>query len=73
MAFIRQFRTKSGSTGVQICEKRHQVVVKTIHVGSAKSEGELRLLLKKAQRIIDEGKTPLFDLKEFEIKDKYGR
>ena len=73
MAFIRQFKTKSGATGVQICEKRHQVVVKTIHVGSANSQGELRLLLKKAQRIIDEGKTPLFDLEEFELKDKYGR
>ncbi len=67
MAFIRQFKTKSGAIGVQICTKQHQRIVKTIHIGSANSDGELTLLLKRAQEIINRDKTPLFDLSEFDI------
>ncbi len=65
MAFIRKFPTASGATGVQVCWKKNGELVKTIHVGSANSELALNKLLKKAQKIIDEGKRPLFDLDEF--------
>lgn len=66
MAFIRKFPTSSGATAVQVCWKKNGEVVKTIHVGSANSELGLEKLLKKAQKIIDEGKRPLFDLGAFD-------
>ena len=68
MAFIRKFKTGSDAIGVQVCYKEQGKVVKTIHVGSAKSEKGLEKLLKKAQGIIDEGKNPLFDLEKFDKK-----
>ena len=68
MAFIRKFPTASGATGVQVCWKKNGELVKTIHVGSANSDVGLEKLLKKAQKIIDEGKRPLFDLGEFDRK-----
>ena len=68
MAFIRKFPTTSGATGVQVCWKKNGELVKTVHVGSANSDVALEKLLKKAQRIIDEGKNPLFDLSEFDRK-----
>lgn len=68
MAFIRRFKTASGSTGVQVCWKKNGQLVKTVHVGSANSEVALQKMLKKAQKIIDEGKRPLFDLSEFDEK-----
>ena len=66
MAFIRKFKTGSGATGVQVCWKQGSEVVKTVHVGSANSEVGLEKLLKKAQGIIDKGKTPLFDLNKYD-------
>ena len=68
MAYIRKFKTSSGATGVQVCYKEQGRVVKTVHVGSASSEAGLTKLLKKAQGIIDEGKTPMFDLSLYEKK-----
>ena len=68
MAFIRKFPTGSGATGVQVCDKEQGRVVKTVHVGSAKSEIGLNKLLKKAQGIIDADKTPLFNLAKFDKK-----
>ena len=66
MAFIRKFKTGSGATGVQVCEKYHGEIVKTIHVGSANSPEALEKLVKEAQGIIDKDKNPLFDLSEYE-------
>lgn len=66
MAYIRKFKTTSGATGVQVCYKEGDRVVKTVHVGSASSEVGLNKLLKKAQEIIDEGKNPLFNLKKYD-------
>ena len=66
MAFIRKFKTLSGATGVQVCWKQNGEVVKTVHVGSANSEVGLKKLLKKAQKIKDEGKRSLFDLSDFD-------
>ena len=68
MAFIRKYPTASGATGVQVCWKQNGEVVKTVHVGSANSAIGLEKLLKKAQKIIDEGKRSLFDLSKFDRK-----
>ncbi len=66
MAFIRKFKTGSGAIGVQVCWKKNGEVVKTVHIGSANSDVGLEKLLKKAQKVIDAGKTPLFDLDKFD-------
>ena len=68
MAFIRKFETGSGATGVQVCYKEQGKVVKTVHVGSAKSEKGITKLLRKAQEIIDADKAPLFNLDKFNKK-----
>ena len=68
MAYIRRFKTSSAATGVQVCYKEGNRVVKTVHVGSASSEVGLRKLERKAQGIIDAGKQPLFDLDKFNAK-----
>ena len=73
MAFIRKFSTASGATGVQVCWKRNGEVVKTVHVGSANSDLALQKLLKKAQGIIDKGKTSLFDLDDFDAGAKMNK
>ena len=69
MAFIRKFKTGSGSTGVQICYKVRGEIVKTIHVGSAKSEAGVNRLVKNAQKIMDADKAPLFNLSDFDKKE----
>lgn len=66
MAFIRQFKTASGATGVQVCYKERGKVVRTVHVGSANSEVALKKMLREAQKIIDAEKNPLFDLGKFD-------
>jgi hypothetical protein len=65
MAFIRKFKTGSGATGVQVCWKQGGEIVRPPHIGSANSDVALEKLLKKAQKIIDEGKRSLFDLNDF--------
>ena len=69
MAFIRKFKTASGSTGVQVCYKQNGRVTKVLHVGSAKTDGGVEKLVKEAQKLMNADKTPLFDLKKFEKKD----
>ena len=68
MAYIRKFKTTSGATGVQVCYKEGNKVVRTVHVGSASSETGLKKLMKKAQGIIDAGKQPLFNLEKYDKK-----
>ena len=68
MAYIRKFKTSSGATGVQVCYKNGDKVVKTVHVGSAASDVALEKLLREAQGIIDGEKTPLFNLDDFNRK-----
>ncbi len=65
MAFIRKFKTGSDATGVQVCYKEQGRVVKTVHVGSARTDAGIEKLVKKAQAIIDKDKTPLFNLDKF--------
>ena len=66
VSYIRQFKTASGATGVQVCYKKGREVVKTVHIGSASDEASLFKLLKKAREVMDEGKTSLFDLSDFD-------
>lgn len=69
MAYIRKFKTTSGATGVQVCYKEGNQVVRTVHVGSASSEVALAKLIKKAQGIIDSEKgTPMFNLDRYNKK-----
>ena len=67
MAYIRKFKTTSGATGVQVCYKEGNQVVKTVHVGSAYSDKALKKLLKKARDLLDKDKgTPMFNLDRFD-------
>ena len=68
MAYIRKFKTTSGATGVQVCYKQGNKVVKTVHVGSAASEKGIDKLMREAQGIIDADKQPLFNLDKFNKK-----
>ena len=69
MAYIRKFKTTSGATGVQVCYKEGNRVVKTVHVGSAASETALEKLIRKARDIIDGEKgRPMFDLNKYNKK-----
>ena len=70
MAFIRKFKTNSGATGVQVCYKVHGEIVKTIHVGSARSQVGVERLVKNAHKIIDGDKQPLFNLTKFDKNEK---
>ena len=71
MAYIRKFKTTSGATGVQVCYKEGETVVKTVHVGSASSEKGISKLVREAQAIIDAEKgTPMFNLDRFNKKVK---
>ena len=66
MAYIRKFKTTSGATGVQVCYKEGNRVVKTVHVGSAASEKGLDKLIGEAQEIIDAEKgRPMFNLNKY--------
>ncbi|MBR2839931.1 hypothetical protein IKE82_01210 [Candidatus Saccharibacteria bacterium] len=71
MAYIRKFKTTSGATGVQVCYKEGNRVVKTVHMGSADSDVGVARLVRKAQGIIDSEKgTPMFNLDKFNKKTK---
>ncbi|MDO4611867.1 MAG: hypothetical protein Q4B29_00150 [Candidatus Saccharibacteria bacterium] len=70
MAYIRKFKTTSGATGVQVCYKEGNRVVRTVHVGSGESEMAVEKLVKKAREIIERerGTKPMFDLSRFDKK-----
>ena len=68
MPYVRKFKTGSGATGVQVCYKTGGKVSKTVHIGSAKTVQGIERLMKKARKVMDGDKTPLFDLKKFDKK-----
>ncbi len=68
MAYIRKYQTGSGATGVQVCYKAQGRVVKTVQIGSAKSEGGVEKLVKKAREVMMGGNLTLFDLKKYDKK-----
>ena len=45
MAFIRKVKTASGATAVQIAHKQKGRIVKIVHIGSAHTKDELKILL----------------------------
>ena len=62
MAWIRRVRTGSGATAVQIAESvdgRRRIVR---HVGSARDEAELGLLMGQARRLVEDDQQGLLDL-----------
>ena len=62
MAWVRRVRTASGATAVQIAESvagRRRIVR---HVGSARDEGELGLLIEEANRLLADDQQGVLDL-----------
>ena len=62
MAWVRRVRTASGATAVQIAESvngRRRIVR---HVGSARDEADLGLLLEEAQRLLADDRQGVLDL-----------
>ena len=62
MAWVRRVRTASGSTAVQIAESvagRRRIVR---HVGSARDETELGLLMEKALQLLEDDRQGVLDL-----------
>lgn len=52
MAFIRKVKTASGATAIQIATKQKGQIVKIIHIGSAHTDEELKVLLALARKQI---------------------
>ena len=62
MAWVRRVRTASGATAVQIAEStrgRRRIVR---HVGSARTDAELGILLEQAHQLLDEDQQGILDL-----------
>ena len=62
MAWIRRVRTASGATAVQIaewCGGRRRIVR---HVGSARDDAQLALLMEQAQRLLEDERQGVLDL-----------
>ncbi len=62
MAWVRRVRTASGATAVQIAEstKGRRRIVR--HVGSARTDAELGILLEQAQQLLEEDQQGVLDL-----------
>jgi len=60
MAFIRKVKTKSGATAVQIALKEKGKIVRIIHIGSAHTEEELKVLLATARQRLHNSQMQLF-------------
>lgn len=60
MAFIRKVKTASGATAVQIAHKQKGRIVKIIHIGSAHTKDELKILLAIAQTRLHIDQLELF-------------
>jgi hypothetical protein len=60
MAYIRQVKTKSGATGVQIIHKLAGQVVKLEHIGSAHNTKELETLISLAKERLRGNQMSLF-------------
>ena len=60
MAFIRNVKTASGATAVQIAFKQKGKIVKILHIGSAHNEEELNILLALARNRLQDNQLELF-------------
>ena len=68
MAYIRRYKTGSGATGIQVCWKQFGRVVRTVQIGSAHSEKGIAKLEREAQKVIEQGQRPLFNLDKYTKK-----
>ena len=68
MVFVRKSPGRSGSTKVQIAERRAGRDVVVEHVGTARSDAELAVLMARARRRLHEGQEAL-DLGLSEVED----
>jgi transposase len=64
MAFIRKVKTTSGATAVQIAYKQKGKVFKIIHIGSAHTDEDLKILLAIARKRLHQNQLPLFPEKQ---------
>ncbi len=62
MAWVRRVRTASGATAVQIAESVHGRRRIVRHVGSARDEAELGLLVDEAHRLLADDEQGMLDL-----------
>lgn len=60
MAFIRKVKTTRGATAVQIAYKQKGKIAKIIHIGSAHTEEELKILLALARKQLNANQLVLF-------------
>jgi len=60
MAFIRKVKTTSGAKAVQIAYKQKGKIVKIIHLGSAHTAEDLKILLTLANKQLQKNQLPLF-------------
>jgi hypothetical protein len=60
MAFIRKVKTGSGATAVQIAYKAKGRIVRLIHIGSAHTERELKILMEIAHKRLQANQLELF-------------
>lgn len=61
MAYVRKVRTASGAVAVQVARKEAGKVVIVEHVGSARTDAELGVLLQRARALVD-GLQEILDL-----------
>jgi hypothetical protein len=66
VAYVRKVRTASGAVAVQVARKDAGRVVVLTHVGSARTDAELGILLEQARRIVT-GDRDVFD---FEVSSR---
>ena len=69
MVFVRRSPGRSGSTKVQIAERRDGRDVVVEHVGTARTEAELAVLMAKARQRLHEGQETL-DLEGIGLEDE---
>ncbi|MFN8088615.1 MAG: IS1634 family transposase [Mycobacterium sp.] len=63
MAYVRKVRTASGAVAVQVARKDQGKVVVLAHLGSARTDAELGILLDAAQQVVLDGQAAL----DFEV------
>ncbi len=61
MAFIRKVKTKSGATAVQIAYSAYGKLIKIEHIGSAHNPSDLEVLIKLAEKKLQDRQPSLFE------------
>lgn len=61
---IRRVRSPSGATEVSVAQKEHGRLVIVKHIGSAHTDFELEVLLRRAQEFMDDARGPMLPFDE---------